>query len=251
MSIVRVVSLTSAPLRMILYANPEAEGLRSLGAFLKGQFAVTTPLLAGTRARILVVGIVGGVGSGKSTLARWVAEHHPVAVIDADRIGHEVLQQPAVIARLRTIFGDQIVNAQGQIQRSALAARVFGDDPAQRAAKQQLEAVVHPEIQREVERRIAAFDPDEVKCVLLDAAVLLESNWRTHCDAVIFVDTPLERRQAWVEANRGWSAEELKRREASQWSLAEKRAAANAVVVNDGTVDESGTRLWSALARLI
>lgn len=201
--------------------------------------------------RIPVIGIVGGVGSGKSTLAKWVAENHPVAIIDADRLGHAALELPQVIEQLRQTFGAEILDAAGRVQRSAVAARVFGDTPAHHTARQQLEAIVHPEIDRAVERQIAGFDPAFVKSVLLDAAVMLESGWRDHCDAVIFVDTPLERRRAWVQASRGWSAEELMRREASQWSLADKRAAADAVVVNDGTIEEGGARLWETIARFI
>lgn len=190
---------------------------------------------------------MGGIGSGKSTLARWVAERHPVAVIDADRIGHQLLEAPAVIERLRREFGDAILNERGQIDRSALAKRVFGPSAEHRSARSTLEAVVHPMIQREIERQIAAVDTNMVRCVLLDAAVLLESRWSTVCDRVIFIDTPDERRRAHVSANRGWSGEELARREASQWPLAEKRARAGAVVTNDGTVAEGGERLWRAI----
>jgi dephospho-CoA kinase len=196
-----------------------------------------------------VIGIVGGVGSGKSALARWVAEHHPVAVIDADKIGHEVLVQPQVAAQLRQAFGAEILDESGRVQRASLAARVFGESDEHRAARSRLESIVHPEIDREVERQIGAMDRDAVRCVLLDAAVLLESGWRTHCDAVIFIDTPLARRRQWVQAGRGWSADELARREASQWPLDQKRAAADAVVVNDGTVAEGGARLWEAISR--
>jgi len=201
------------------------------------------------RTCIPVVGVVGGIGSGKSALTRWVAEHQPVVVIDADRIGHQVLERPDVIAQLRQTFGEAICDDRGQIVRSALAKRVFGDTAEHHAARTKLEAVSHPRIRDEIERQIAALDPATVKYVLLDAAVLLESQWKTFCDAIVFIDTPTERRQAWV-ANRGWSPEELARREASQWSLADKRAAANAVVVNNGTVADGGERLWEAMNRL-
>jgi dephospho-CoA kinase len=201
----------------------------------------------GTGGRVPVIGIVGGIGSGKSTLARWVAERHPVVVIDADRIGHQVLERPDVIERLRQHFGDAILNDRGQIDRSALAKRVFGTTTGHQSARLQLETVVHPEIQREIERQIAAIDANAVRYVLLDAAVLLESKWSTVCDRVVFVDTPDERRRKLVADNRGWSSEELARREASQWSLASKRAHADAVVLNDGTVAEGGERLWQAI----
>jgi dephospho-CoA kinase len=201
--------------------------------------------------RIRVIGIVGGVGSGKSALARWVAEHHPVAVIDADKIGHEVLQLPEVIAKLRQTFGDQILDAGGQIQRSALAAQVFGDDPAKQAAKRQLEAIVHPEIQREIEKQIASVDCTTVECVLLDAAVLLEAGWRGETHGLIFIDAPIERRREWVAEKRGWSAEELARRERSQWPIGLKQQLADRTVRNDGSIEIAGKQLWDAVSEEI
>lgn len=197
--------------------------------------------------RIPVVGIVGGIGSGKSTLARWVAEHYPVVAIDADRVGHRALERPEVIQQLRAAFGDEILNAQGAIERSQLARRVFGDTPAHEADRRRLEQIVHPEIQREIERQIAGLNPAAVCCVLLDAAVLLESGWSRFCDGLVFVDTPEDQRLRWVTQRRGWTAEELARRTASQWPLERKRAAAQAVVVNDGSVEQGGERLWRVL----
>jgi dephospho-CoA kinase len=202
------------------------------------------------RRKIPVVGIVGGIGSGKSTLAKWVAERHPVAVIDADRIGHRLLEDPDVVARLRTAFGDSILNSEGGVERARLAALVFGTAAEHRANRARLESIVHPEIRRETERQIGALDPTEMRCVFLDAAVLLESGWRSLCDRLIFVDTPAEKRAAWVKQHRGWQADELARREASQWPLAAKRTACDATIHNDGTVAEGGERLWAAVTAL-
>lgn len=197
--------------------------------------------------RIPVVGIVGGIGSGKSTLAQWVAEHYPVVAIDADRLGHRALERPEIIQQLRVAFGDDILNAQGKIERSLLAHRVFGDSPVHEANRHRLEQIVHPEIQREIERQIAELNPAAVCCVLLDAAVLLESGWDHFCDVLVFVDTPEDQRMRWVTQRRGWTAQELARRAASQWPLERKRAVAQAVVVNDGPVEQGGERLWRVL----
>lgn len=195
-----------------------------------------------------IVGIVGGIGSGKSTVARWVAEHHPAAVIDADRIGHALLKDPRVQYELLTAFGPEIVDATGGVSRSALAARVFGTTPEQQAARAQLDGILHPAIRAEMLRQAAAVDPAKAQVILFDAAILLESGWRDVCRGVVFVDTPLARRQAWVAEHRGWTAEELSRREASQWPLDRKRAAADDVIANDSDVATAGTRLWAAIS---
>lgn len=198
-----------------------------------------------------LIGVVGGIGSGKSTLARWVAQFHPAVVIDADAIGHELLRDPDVRVQLRVLFGDTIFNAAGAVHRPALAGRVFGSTPAQRAARLQLDGLLHPLIRDELVQRVNAVDPKKVRVVLVDAALLLEAGWNDVCKAVIFIDTPEARRAAWVQANRGWTIEELHRREASQWSVEKKRLAADTVVSNTEDVAVGGAALWAAIQKYL
>lgn len=204
-----------------------------------------------TDTAIPIIGIVGGVGSGKSTLARWVAEHHPVVVMDADRIGHALLGDAKVKTALRAEFGDAVFDRDGNIVRAELAGRVFGTAPEQQAARHRLDALLHPLIRQEILRQITEIDSQKIRAVLLDAALLLESGWRDQCRCVVFVDTPAERRTQWVRQHRGWDIEELQRREASQWPLEQKRAAADFVVVNDGEIATAATALWHGLQRFL
>ncbi len=197
-----------------------------------------------------VIGIVGGVGSGKSTLARWVAEHHPVVVIDADTIGHEFLRDPDIRTQLRALFGDSIFNAVGAVHRPELARRVFGDSPEQQQARQQLDHLLHPLIRAEIARRASAVDPKTISVVLLDAALLLEAGWHDLCRGILFVDTPEERRATWVQAHRGWTLDELHRREASQWPVEKKRRASHAIVANTADVATAGAAMWREIQRL-
>lgn len=197
--------------------------------------------------RIPVVGIVGGIGSGKSAVARWVATQANVHVIDADRLGHDSLMASRVKASLRLAFGDGIFDAQGDVQRGALARRVFGDTEEHRAARHNLEQIVHPEIERRIADEIARAEQSASEAVLLDAAVLLEAGWQRQCDAVVFVEAPDEVRLHRVQQRSGWTAEELHRREASQLSLPEKRKRSDAVVSNVGEVSDGGRQLLNFL----
>lgn len=197
--------------------------------------------------RIPVVGIVGGIGSGKSAVARWVATQANVHVIDADRLGHDSLMASHVKASLRLAFGDSIFDAQGDVQRGALARRVFGDTEEHRAARHMLEQIVHPEIERRIVDEIGHAAGVGSEAVLLDAAVLLEAGWQRQCDAVVFVDTPDDVRLSRVQQRSGWTAEELHRREASQLSLSEKRKHSDAVVSNAGEVSDGGQQLLNFL----
>ena len=199
------------------------------------------------------MGIVGGVGSGKSTVARLAAERWGLLRLDGDAAGHAALREPAVRAALRDRFGDGIFIPDGEVDRSALAARVFGETPEHRAARRDLEAVVHPRIRARFTDAIAAARRDGTPAVLLDAAVLLESGWDDVTDAVVFVEVPLCERRRRVAA-RGWDAAELARREASQWPTDRKRAACDAVLDNTGSpgvaVDRLGDLLRSLGVRL-
>jgi len=188
--------------------------------------------------RIPVIGIVGGVGSGKSTLANALGLHFRCGRLDADAAGHRVLEQVDVIVALKAIFGEEILDAQGKILRSALAARVFGNEPARLASRQKLEAVVHPRIRKEIVEQLEAHQ-SRMDCdiLLLDAALLLEAGWANDCDALIFVETPQQLREKRV-AVRGWDTAELARREASQMSLEEKRQRADLIVDNSQNINQ-------------
>jgi dephospho-CoA kinase len=195
-----------------------------------------------------VVGLVGGVGSGKTTLARWLSQRLRVAVIDADAAGHAALLEPDVRRALRTRFGPEIFDSEGAVIRSRLAVRVFGGTPRHREARKALEAIVHPVIRRRLEQAIAAYRArSDYDLILLDAAVMLEAGWNDLCDALVFVEATLEQRQHRVRSLRCWTTEELERREASQWPLDDKRAAADCVVDNSGDLESAGRQLLEFL----
>ncbi|QDT17409.1 Dephospho-CoA kinase [Alienimonas californiensis] len=193
-------------------------------------------------------GVVGGVGSGKSALCSAVAERWGLAVLDGDAAGHAALREDAVKNALHDRFGEAIFFAHGdlahaEINRSKLAARVFG--PGNEAALKDLEAIVHPVIRRRLLEEAAGWFASGVEAVLLDAAVMLESGWSEFCEKIVFVDVPRTERLRRV-AGRGWDEAELDRREASQWPLDRKKAAADAVIDNGGALADA-VRAFDAL----
>lgn len=200
-------------------------------------------------AKCPVIGIAGGVGSGKSAVVRAL-QSVPLFVIDADSIGHQQLLCPAVRQKLLQQFGTQIANASGEIDRPKLAAIVFGDSPEQQAAREQLNRIVRPGIRAQILNQLENIPPNATAAIL-DAALLLEAGWQQLCDAVIFVDTPLELRLQRVAAARGWSPEELHRREASQWPLEKKRAAASHIIDNSTTLDAAASQLQTVLNQIL
>jgi dephospho-CoA kinase len=197
---------------------------------------------------MITLGLVGGVASGKTTVARHL-QQLGAAVIEADKLGHEVLRMPAIRVAVGQRFGSEVIDSDGQVDRRKLAEIVFAPPPAGPAALEQLERLTHPEIGRlaeaELDRLRAAGGP----MVVLDAPVLLEAGWDRLCDRIAFVDAPLEVRRGRAAA-RGWSEAEFAARERAQKSLAEKRRRADFVLDNSGTneyTQQQVERLWHAL----
>lgn len=182
------------------------------------------------------IGLIGGVASGKSLVAQMFVELG-AGLLDADRAGHEVLSaDPAVREPLLAHFGPAILAADGTFDRSAIAALVFGASEAAAANLEFLESVLHPRIGQLLAERQAAFAAAGQIAVILDAPLLLEANWRPLCDLVVFVDADRDIRLARA-LSRGWSAEEFARREAAQWPVERKRAAADVILPNNGDVE--------------
>jgi dephospho-CoA kinase len=194
-----------------------------------------------TRKKTLVVGILGGIGSGKSAVSKSLSNSFQTFTIDADLIGHEVLGISSVQDGIRQTFGDDVFDGV-DICRKSLARKVFGPETHHKEALTKLEEIVHPEIRRQVERQLGEVT-DDVEVVILDAAVMLEAGWNDLCDTIVFVDVPFETRLARVQKNRGWTADELRRREASQISIEDKRAAAEFIVDNSGDLEDAVQQL--------
>ena len=206
-------------------------------------------------ARVPVVGIVGGVGSGKSAVVRALAQavSHSGAgcrlfVIDADQIGHQQLGKAEIVAALVQQFGMDILE-DGVISRARLGSLVFQDSPSGRQGLQWLNQIVRPGIRSQILLQLQAI-PQDVDVVILDAALLLEAGWAEHCDALIWIETPLQQRQQRVMATRGWTVQQHRLREASQWDLARKRAACDFVVDNSGSLETAAAELQKHLQQI-
>jgi dephospho-CoA kinase len=197
-------------------------------------------------SRVILVGLTGGIGSGKSTVTRALAERGAV-VVDADTIAREVVEPDgpgfaAVVAR----FGLGVLDHRGRLDRSALAEVVFGDEDARR----DLNAIVHPLVAAETQRRVAATPPGSV--VVMDVPLLVEAA-RSGYDLVVIVEAPEDVRLARLAA-RGMDEADARRRMAAQASDAERRAVADVVLDNSGSpedLERQVDRLWADLtARL-
>jgi dephospho-CoA kinase len=183
---------------------------------------------------MITIGLIGGVASGKSAVAQQFAAKGAV-ILDADRAGHLVLREPGVIELLVARWGEQILNATGEISRSAVAKIVFAANGE--SERKFLNSVTHPRIAARLEVQLNELRASNCPAAVLDAALLLEAGWARLCDQIVFVDVPQEQRLARARS-RGWDAGELARREATQLPLEEKRRRATVSLDNSGSFNE-------------
>ena len=194
---------------------------------------------------MLMVGLTGGIGAGKSTVAGLLATRGAV-VIDADAIAREVVEpgMPA-LDKLVERFGPEILQADGSLDRSALAAVAFVDDET----RKELEAITHPAIGELFLQRVADAPPDAV--VIHDVPLLVESKRGFEYAAVIVVEAPLETRLDRLES-RGVPRDDARRRIGLQATDEDRRKVATWVVDNAGDLGELEKQIaeiWTDLER--
>ncbi len=187
--------------------------------------------------RMLRIGLTGGIGSGKSAVARLLAERGAV-VVDADLIAREVVEPGTPgLAAVVEAFGADVLRPDGTLNREKLGTVVFADQDALR----RLNAIVHPLVGRRSAEIVAAAPADAV--LVHDVPLLVENDLAAQYDLVLVVEAPLETRIARLVRDRGMSTEAAEARIGAQASDAERRAVADVVLANDGTLDELGERV--------
>ncbi len=191
------------------------------------------------------VGLTGGVASGKSTVAALLRELGAV-VVDSDVLAREVVEPgtPGLAAVLEA-FGPGVLDADGRLDRPALGALVFGDEPARR----RLEGILHPLIRARAAELEAAAPDGAV--VVHDIPLLVETGQADRFDAVVVVDVPVETQVERMARDRGMSREDALARVKAQASREERLAVATHVVDNTGTREDLRDRVTEVLEELV
>ncbi len=194
---------------------------------------------------MLLVGLTGGLGAGKSTVARMLGDRGAV-LVDADELAREALAPGTHAYRqVCDLFGDEIVNPSGDLDRAAMAAAVFAD-PELRMA---LESIVHPEVFRKL-AEVMEHHRGSAEIIVFDAPLIVEAGFQEICDVVVVVTAPEAERVARAVRDRGMSPDEAGARIRAQAGDAERKAAADVVIPNDGDLVELEARveeLWERL----
>lgn len=194
-----------------------------------------------------VIGLTGGIASGKSTVSQ-VLRNLGAVILDADQVAREIVapSQPAWQEIVKA-FGPEILQSDGQIDRVALGQLVFADPKA----RQKLNALTHPVIRAEFERRLAVLRAKQPHCIaVVDAPLLMEAEMTDLVDEIWVVAVDVSTQIQRLMARDGLSVREAQQRIASQMPLAEKLKVADRVINNQGSrvvTKQQVRHLWAQL----
>ena len=196
---------------------------------------------------MILVGLTGGIGSGKSTVSSMLAARG-AEIVDADVITRDV-QEPGspIVEAIAERFGDEVLDAQHGLRRAKLAEMVFADADA----LADLNAIVHPAVGAEINRRVNELASTD-KVVVLDIPLLTE-NPRGKLQGKIVVDVPVEVQVDRLVHYRGFTESDARARIERQSSREDRLNGADFVVDNSGSVDELDPQiaeLWAWLSSL-
>jgi dephospho-CoA kinase len=198
-------------------------------------------------AGIRVIGLTGGIASGKSSIARFFQAKGAV-VIDADQLAREAVDLGSRgLAEVVAAFGKGILMPDGRLDRQRLGVLVFSDSRKRR----QLEGILHPEIKRLAEERIACAAGTGQRVLFYMAPLLIEAGATDRVDEVWVVTVRPEVQLERLVLRDGISRDEAQRIIASQMPLAEKEKQGRIVIDNSGTPEETSRRLAEIWAQEI
>ncbi|HLS23252.1 MAG TPA: dephospho-CoA kinase [Pseudogracilibacillus sp.] len=192
----------------------------------------------------LIIGLTGSIGTGKSTIAKKLIERN-IPVIDADLIAREVVEPgKEAYEKIVETFGEEILQEDQTLDRKKLGAIVFEDETKRKA----LNEIVHPAIRKEMLAQRDAYMKQKEPCVVLDIPLLYESKLTHFVEKVIVVYTDREVQLERILNRDHITKEEALQRINAQIDVKEKAKWADAVIDNNGTIEESERQLLDILA---
>ena len=179
------------------------------------------------------VGLTGGIGSGKSTVARMLADEG-FPVVDADQIAREIMEPGSpVLAQVAEVFGEDLIDDTGALNRAELAKRVFSSTEQ----TEKLNALTHPAIRAESNRRFDEAEKAGARAVIYDMPLLVDLGLHHDMDMTVVVDVDVDERVRRLVDKRGLTEADARARIAQQVDDDTRRAAADIVVDNNGPLE--------------
>ena len=187
--------------------------------------------------KLRFIGITGGVGSGKSELLRYIAKHYKCEIYLADEVAH-LIKQPGTVCfhRLVELLGKEVLDGRGQIDKSAMADRIFSDVQC----LEKVNNILHPAVKEFLlEKLKTARESAEVELFFVEAALLVEAGYRQLADELWYIYAGEDIRRERLMKSRGYGPEKIDGIMKSQLSEEEFRRSCDFVIDNSGSLEES------------
>lgn len=196
-----------------------------------------------------VIGLTGGIASGKSTVSAILTDLG-VPIIDADQVSREIVEPgEAAYNEIRQVFGEDVIAADGNLDRVMLGQLVFNDQ----SLRKKLNHITHPRVNERFQEKMKELE-GKAEIVVWDVALLFESGMYQHVDEVWLVWVDVETQVCRLMERNGYSREEALARMRSQMPLEEKMKRADRLIDNRGTVEETRstvTRFYKQLSSIL
>ena len=192
-----------------------------------------------------VIGITGGVGAGKSAVLSILKENVECEVIRADEVANELkLKGRPGYDKIVNLLGQQILGADGEIDRNLMSMIVFEDD----AKMKQVEQILHPAVKRYITDLIEEKKREKkIKYLFIEAALLIEDGYRIICDEFWYIYASVSTRTMRLMENRGYSLQKIESIMDKQLSETEFRKNCDIVINNDGDLNKTKEEILNAL----
>ena len=193
-----------------------------------------------------IIGLTGGIGSGKSTVARSLQEHG-FPIVDADLIAREIVEpgQPA-LAELAKEFGEDILNADGSLDRGLLASRAF----TTKDTTQRLNDITHPRINQRTQELFDEARENGAEAVIYDMPLLIDKGLHKDMDATIVVHAAEHVRLERLTTKRGLDIDDVRRRINAQIDDETRKQHADILLDNNGTEEDLTQQIAQAVDKI-
>ncbi len=183
------------------------------------------------------IGITGGVGAGKTEILKYIGQHYKCEIYLADEIGHKVKEPGTEGYRaLVELLGNGILAADGQIDKAAMAARIFADP----MILEQVNAIIHPAVKKYLSDRLAeARDRGDVELFFVEAALLIENGFEGIVDEMWYIYAGEDVRRKRLSDNRGYTPEKIEKIMTSQLTEEAFREHCDFVIDNSDSLEKS------------
>lgn len=194
----------------------------------------------------MIIGLTGSIASGKSTVSSMLKEKS-YPIVDADEIARLVVEPgTSTIQEIREVFGEEVLQKDGSLNRAKLGERIFGDE----AERNKLNAIMHPAIRTEMLRQKEYHLANGENTVVMDIPLLFEGKLQSLVDKIIVVSVSTETQKSRLIARNQFTEEEAESRMNSQLPMELKENNADFVVDNNGSLEETKTQLEAILKKI-